>query len=75
MMTQHDAQDKGHADGGDVSAETGQLSETEAQQMGAENGRGARQEQGAQASEEYVDEHISGTNDPAAKNSTTSRES
>lgn len=74
-MTQDDSQAKTHADGGDVSADTEQLSDAEASEMGSQNGRGARQEQGAEASDEYVDEHISGGNDPAAKNSTITRES
>lgn len=74
-MTQEDTQDKGQAVGGDVSAESNLLSDAEANQIGSSGGAGARQEPGADASEEFIDEHVSGENAPGAKNSSISRES
>ncbi|MCP2015686.1 hypothetical protein L1280_002862 [Deinococcus sp. HSC-46F16] len=47
---------------GDIQPDTGtDLTDQEAAKLNANPGRGARQEPGAQASDEYVDDHIEGT--------------
>ncbi|ULH14781.1 hypothetical protein MF271_12395 [Deinococcus sp. KNUC1210] len=63
-MTQSDDRYQALQDAGDVTADAEDLSATEQEQMKIHEGRGARQEQGAEASEEYVDEHTTGDNNP-----------
>lgn len=53
---------KQHNDGGDIRTENTGLTDQEAAQLGAHAGRGARQEPGAQPSDEYVQEHVTGGN-------------
>lgn len=53
---------------GDVSAETEQLSSEELQQMHVPHGRGGEQVDGADPSDEQVDEHVSSENQPGASN-------
>jgi len=54
--------DKQHNDGGDVRPEDTNLTDQEAAQLGAHSGRGARQVPGAEPSDEYVQEHVTGGN-------------
>jgi len=65
--------DQDNTETGDMNADAEGLSSAEAQQMGAGAGRGARNEPGAQASEEYVEEHVQGDSDQPANNSEISR--
>ncbi|WP_019009130.1 hypothetical protein [Deinococcus aquatilis] len=65
--------DQDNTDTGDMNADTESLSSAEAQQMGAGAGRGARNEPGAQASDEYIEEHVQGDSDQPAGNSEISR--
>ncbi|WP_425145833.1 hypothetical protein [Deinococcus sp.] len=64
-MTQGDARKRALLEAGDVSAETEALSQTEIEQMHIHPGRGAQPVEGADASEDYLDEHAEGENDPA----------
>jgi hypothetical protein len=66
-MTQDDRRKEALLEQGDVSADPEELSGTESGQMGANAGRGARQEPGAEASEAYIDEHISGDSAPGTR--------
>lgn len=70
-----DGNDQDNTDTGDMNADAESLSSAEAQQMGAGAGRGARTEQGAQASDEYIEEHVQQGTDQPAGNSEISRSS
>lgn len=65
--------DQSNTDTGDMNADAESLSSAEAQQMGAGVGRGARDEPGAQASDEYIEEHVQSGSDQPAGNSEISR--
>lgn len=67
--------DPAQTDTGDMNADAESLSSAEAEQMGAGAGRGARTEPGAQASDEYIEEHVQGGSDQPAGNSEISRSS
>lgn len=67
--------DQSNADTGDMNAEAESLSSAEAQQMGAGARRGARSEPGAEASDEYIEEHVQSGTDQPAGNSEISRSS
>jgi len=58
---------------GDVSADAENLSSEEMQQMGTTPGRGGNSVDGADPSDEQVDSHVSGDNQPGAKNADTNR--
>ena len=60
---------------GEVSAEAGQLSSQEQAQLHVSHGRGGQEVDGADPSDEQIDEHISGDNQPGAKNAEINRES
>ncbi len=55
-------------DQGDVSPETENLSSEEMAQMHVSHGRGGESVDGADPSDEQLDEHVSGDNQPGAKN-------
>lgn len=55
-------------DQSDVSPETENLSSEEMAQMGVAHGRGGESVDGADPSDEQIDEHVSGDNQPGAKN-------
>jgi hypothetical protein len=61
-------------DAGEVTADPNELSGTEAQRLHVHLGRGAGREQGADASQKYVEGHVSSDNEPGAKHSTTTLE-
>ncbi len=63
------------SDSGDLTADAGNLSGAEAQQMDSGAGRGARTVPGAEASDEYIEEHVQGATDQAANNSEIARSS
>ncbi len=58
---------------GDVSADTESLSDQEREQMGVSHGRGGESVDGADPSDEQIDSHVSGDNQPGAKNADTNR--
>ena len=62
-------------DQGEVSAEAGQDSSQEQAQLHVSHGRGGQEVDGADPSDEQIDEHVSGDNQPGAKNSEINRES
>ena len=62
-------------DQGEVSAEAGQLSSQEQAQLHVSHGRGGQEVDGADPSDEQIDEHVSGDNQPGAKNAEINRES
>jgi hypothetical protein len=59
---------------GDVTPDAEELSSEEQQQMGVSHGRGGQSVDGANASDEQIDEHVSGDNQPGAKNAEASRD-
>ncbi len=61
-------------DAGEVTADPDGLSSMEVQRLHVHPGRGAGQEHGAEASQEYIQEHISADNEPGAKHSSTTLE-
>ncbi|WP_157451034.1 hypothetical protein [Deinococcus puniceus] len=67
--------DQSNTDTGDMMADAGSLSSAEAEQMGAGAGRGAKSEPGAQASDDYIEEHVQSGSDQPAGNSEISRSS
>jgi hypothetical protein len=59
---------------GDVSPDTENLSSEEMAQMGAAHGRGGQSVDGADPTDEQLSEHVSGDNQPGAKNAEDSRD-
>ena len=62
-------------DQGEVSAEAEELSSQEQAQLHVSHGRGGQSVDGADPSDEQIDEHVSGDNQPGAKNAEINRES
>ena len=60
-------------DQGEVSAEAGQLSSQEQAQLHVSHGRGGQEVDGADPSDEQLGEHVSGDNQPGAKNAEINR--
>ena len=66
---------KQHADGGDVPAsDTTDLSQQEIAQLGGRPGRGAREVEGADPSDDYVFEHVEGDDAQGPKLPTETRQ-
>ncbi len=63
-----DTRREAHLNAGDVSPETEQLSSEETAQMHVSPGRGGGAVDGADPSDEQVDEHVSGETQPGASN-------
>lgn len=62
-------------DQGEVSAGAEGLSSQEQAQLHVSHGRGGQEVDGADPSDEQIDEHVSGDNQPGAKNAEINRES
>jgi hypothetical protein len=72
---EQDNNEQDNTDTGDMNADAESLSSAEVEQLGARAGRGARTEPGAQASDEYIEEHVQQGTDQPAGNSEISRSS
>ena len=62
-------------DQGEVSAEAEELSSQEQAQLHVSHGRGGQSVDGADPTDEQIDEHVSGDNQPGARNAEVNRES
>ncbi|WP_424950093.1 hypothetical protein [Deinococcus sp.] len=60
---------------GDVSPEAEELSSQEQAQLHVSHGRGGQEVDGADPTDEQIDRHVSGDNQPGARNAEDSRES
>ncbi|BDP40363.1 hypothetical protein DAETH_03320 [Deinococcus aetherius] len=75
MTSKGQNEQKQHADGGDVPAsDTTDLSQQEIAELNARPGRGARQVEGADPSDDFVFEHVEGDDAQGPKYPTETRQ-